>query len=272
MGERSCTSPKTSLSIPLAADAGPPPPAPRIKPVPTPVFQPTAKQAPTRMKKQKARFKIETANTTSWKSAKRYLEKETDASLVLLQEIGAEAKDRRDHEASARKMKWNLCLHLSVVTEAGGSTSGIGVAALAHVGMGKIPGSRPLYVPSRVCLTWVNAFIPGGFIAGSIYLPQGAPTGSEGSQIWARDGEILHALGPPFVLAGDWNIEPQDFHAYGWAQKVGGVIIAPQQATCRSTAKKWRTLDFFRDITWTRPVCDPVQKERTGDVGRTLAC
>ncbi|CAK0885207.1 unnamed protein product [Prorocentrum cordatum] len=97
-------------------------------------------QALANCKRSKARFNIETANATSRKSAKRYLEKETDASLVMLQEIAIEAKCRRGHEAAADKMNWNLCL-------------------------------RPI---------------------------------------------------------GDWNVEPKEFHAFGWSRKIG-VIAAPQQ-------------------------------------------
>eukprot|EP00959_Pyramimonas_sp_CCMP1952_P439159 9193494-Pyramimonas_sp.AAC.1 len=74
-----------------------------------------------------------------------------------------------------------------------------------------LPPSTPraLPFPERIQLRWVNAYIPGGFVLGSIYLPDGDPLGAVGSEILGRVGEVLQSLGLPFVLGGDWNATPE---------------------------------------------------------------
>ena len=36
----------------------------------------------------------------------------------------------------------------------------------------------------------------------------------------------------PWILGGDWNCTPAELGATGWLRKVGGIIHAPQAATC----------------------------------------
>eukprot|EP00959_Pyramimonas_sp_CCMP1952_P026203 550107-Pyramimonas_sp.AAC.1 len=77
----------------------------------------------------------------------------------------------------------------------------------------------------------MNAYIPGGFVLGSIYLPDGDPLGAVGSEILGRVGEVLHSLGPPFVLGGDWNATPEVLQEMGWPSKLRGRIVRPDSYT-----------------------------------------
>ena len=43
---------------------------------------------------------------------------------------------------------------------------------------------------------------------------------------------IVCVLRGPWVIAGDWNIEPATLLASGWVDLVDGAIIAPQLPTC----------------------------------------
>eukprot|EP00959_Pyramimonas_sp_CCMP1952_P298769 6249150-Pyramimonas_sp.AAC.1 len=107
------------------------------------------------------------------------------------------------------------------------------------------PTPRALSFPGHIRLRWVNAYIPGGFVFGSIYLPADDPLGAVGSEILGRVGEGLHSLGPPFVLGGNWNATPEVLQDMGWPSILRGRIVRPDSCTCKSTAKKWRTIDHF---------------------------
>eukprot|EP00959_Pyramimonas_sp_CCMP1952_P267581 5594785-Pyramimonas_sp.AAC.1 len=72
-------------------------------------------------------------------------------------------------------------------------------------------------MPHRVLARWVSAIIPGGLVLVSLYLPTEVPFGADGSLVLARLGELLHSLGGPFVIGGDWNATPGELAAQGWA-------------------------------------------------------
>eukprot|EP00972_Heterocapsa_arctica_P054245 7994625-Heterocapsa_arctica.AAC.1 len=56
-------------------------------------------------------------------------------------------------------------------------------------------------------------------------------------------GQFVMLLRTPWVLAGDWNMEPETIKAAGWLHQFGGEVIAPSEHTC--SKGMGNTLDFF---------------------------
>eukprot|EP00973_Karenia_brevis_P067152 9338278-Karenia_brevis.AAC.1 len=50
----------------------------------------------------------------------------------------------------------------------------------------------------------------------------------------------------PFIMAGDWNVDVADFKlaAKHWLDQIGGVVIGPEDWTCR-TGDTYSAIDFF---------------------------
>eukprot|EP00959_Pyramimonas_sp_CCMP1952_P078865 1648791-Pyramimonas_sp.AAC.1 len=68
---------------------------------------------------------------------------------------------------------------------------------------------------------WIKAYVPGGFILGSIYLPDQDPLGPVGSQILSRIDEQIHSWDLPLVLGGDWNVSPEALRAWAGQDFLG---------------------------------------------------
>ena len=48
-------------------------------------------------------------------------------------------------------------------------------------------------------------------------------------------GEAIMGFGGPWILAGDFNMTPGDpQQASEWLERIGGVVVAPELATCKS--------------------------------------
>eukprot|EP00972_Heterocapsa_arctica_P051721 7609318-Heterocapsa_arctica.AAC.1 len=56
-------------------------------------------------------------------------------------------------------------------------------------------------------------------------------------------GRFTMLLNFPWILAGDWNMEPDMIRAAGWLHQFGGGVIAPADHTCSKVMGN--TLDYF---------------------------
>ena len=46
--------------------------------------------------------------------------------------------------------------------------------------------------------------------------------------------QAISKLEGPWILAGDFNLEPEVFEKSGWLDMVGGVVVAPSDPTCHN--------------------------------------
>eukprot|EP00959_Pyramimonas_sp_CCMP1952_P412312 8640166-Pyramimonas_sp.AAC.1 len=98
--------------------------------------------------------------------------------------------------------------------------------------MGRPPElPQALPSPHRVLIRWVNAFLPGGVLVVSLYLPATDPFGPESTLLLSRLGEALHSAGLAFLIGGDWNAPPALLGRLVWPSRLGGRIISPSLPT-----------------------------------------
>ena len=104
------------------------------------------------------------------------------------------------------------------------------------------------------------SFEPGRLIAGlveppgflqilvaSIYIVLGKGLGVESLELLEQLGGIIAARESPFIVGGDFQITPWQLEDTGFADKVGGPILAPSKGlgTCRAASGVASVIDFF---------------------------
>ncbi|CAK0844565.1 unnamed protein product, partial [Prorocentrum cordatum] len=150
-------------------------------------------------------WKLCTCNTTSWSSVQWFLENECDADVVMLQEVAIAPELQPDREAAVGRLGWKAKVAPSRDT-GGGLSGGALVGTWPHIGLCEAPVPKRPWPSERVLLMWVNGLVPGGFIAGSVYLVSGGGLDDQSFLILKQLGEALRAMGQPFILGGDWNV------------------------------------------------------------------
>eukprot|EP00959_Pyramimonas_sp_CCMP1952_P100674 2105928-Pyramimonas_sp.AAC.1 len=73
--------------------------------------------------------------------------------------------------------------------------------------------------------------VKGGVLSGNIYLKDGGNLTDFNWSILTKFGSALKAAHLPFVIAGDWQIEPTQLEASGWTRALDSVIVAPTAGT-----------------------------------------
>ena len=170
-------------------------------------------------------------------------------AAIICQEHKARGLDWNSLRAKAKAKHWHLQGAQAAHQLGGGLSAGVGIATRGSINMGLPAGERHDISPGesqgRLALAWSEGIVRGGMIVMSTYLWH-----SEGMTV--RNRAILEQAGlqakkfkGPWLLAGDMNMTPEQFEAGAsdWLRKVGGVIVRPTGATCRSSSGG-RTIDF----------------------------
>ena len=140
---------------------------------------------------------------------------------------------------AGRRLGWSACAN-SAKAGAAGHASG-GVAVLARRGI----GIRPLDVVNEIYqhrqgFAHFNGCCPGGINCGSVYMKDGEGLSETNMLLLSSLAAALGRLRGPWILGGDWNMEPTTLASSGWLAAVDGVVIASALPTCN--ASKY---DFF---------------------------
>ena len=92
---------------------------------------------------------------------------------------------------------------------------------------------------------WVDGIVRGGAMVISIYLWHSEGLSDRNRTILDAAAEAIRRFGGPWLMAGDFNMTPQDLRdgMEAWLDKLGGKVIAPPEPTCRSKLGG-RTIDF----------------------------
>ena len=80
----------------------------------------------------------------------------------------------------------------------------------------------------------------GGIHLCSIWLIDSQGLSESNLAILAEAAALLHSISGPWIIGGDWNINPQVLQGSGWLDVVGGKIVATPLPTCNGS-----TYDFF---------------------------
>jgi hypothetical protein len=187
-----------------------------------------------------------TANVTAWGSGKTLLEwwangDEPLPDFVFLQEHRLKAQGQLDEAtARCRHLGWRLFSSPAVSTGPGAleSSGGVAIAVRSFIGAGVAHDFAEGAAAGRALACHCSGLLPRGFVAISLYLHVGR--GLKGGRpnpnlaILGEVADYLAGLRVPWVIAGDWNLQPQDRALQAWVSCVGGVIWGPGEATCSS--------------------------------------
>ena len=84
----------------------------------------------------------------------------------------------------------------------------------------------------RISAAWVNAVVPGGLHIISVYLADTEGLSTYSMALLQEAAALARTLKGPWIMAGDWNMQPDTLRSAQWLQVVGGTIIATTLLTC----------------------------------------
>ena len=173
-------------------------------------------------------------------TAQSYLER-TAADACLLQEMRVRMANCAQTERSAAPGGWALSVGPALDTAAGSTSAGVAVSARSHFGLARSPGIHAIEVDrSRVIVRWIGAVCRGGIHLVSVYLYFGEGLSPQNVDLLQTIAGVVSELRGPWILAGDFNLTPEDVRGTGWLELLNGVIHAPSVPTCNG-----RVIDFF---------------------------
>ena len=123
--------------------------------------------------------------------------------------------------------------------------SGASIAAKRHIGLATPDGRdsfdvSPLASPGKLAAAWIDGVLRGGLLLMSAYLWSVEGATERNLEILRAAGEEATKYGGPWIIAGDFNMTPDEFRddpgAAAWLKQVRGSIVAPATITCRSSA------------------------------------
>ena len=216
---------------------------------------------------------VETANVTTNSSGADYItSEECSADCVLLQELHVQGDAARRAEGWYSRSGWQVVINDATITSSEGPRSregtsgGTGLAVRRWQGLGLCHGMESASLcKARVSLGHWSAFLPGGILIASVYLVTGEPTGQASLAILEQLGLKLAQWNRPFIVGGDFQMQPREMEATGWPQRLAAAVVSPLQewpASCSSG----RMLDFFAVSADLLPLvkdCSIVQEART---------
>ena len=184
---------------------------------------------------------FDTCNPNCSEAAVEYLGR-SQADFCLVQEfreadpVAIQAKQR-----AATREGWGLAVTPAVCTSKGGISAGVGIAARSVYGMTVHElGEIPECAEGRIAACHVGAVCKGGFHILSVYLWHSEGLTARNLDLLQTLAQVISRLRGPWLLAGDFNITPQELAASGWLQLVRGCFCAPQAPTCGK-----KMYDFF---------------------------
>ena len=185
---------------------------------------------------------VDTYNGNAASSMLDYLDA-TAADLCMLQETRVRGDRLLSMQRQARRAGWSMGAEPARLTEAGACSAGTAVAARRHVGHtvtagcggGAVLQGRWRPAPGAgVC--WGG----GGIHCLSAYFWCSEGASPRNLELLQAIAQTIRALRGPWLLAADFNMEPQLLASTGWLELVQGTVWAPQFPTCNQ-----RVYDYF---------------------------
>ncbi len=185
---------------------------------------------------------FDSANAGGWTGSRSYLMKSA-ADAVMLQETRRQDSQTAEAEDAAQHHGWRLSLRAANPTEAGRTSAGVGIAVRRHVGMsGQVDALIESFhsLRGRVAIRRMAAVCRGGLALVSVYFHDAPGIPPENVEMMRDLAVVLAAIQGPWVLAADWNMEPEEVIGTGFPALVDGTLVAPSLPTCNAA-----TYDYF---------------------------
>jgi len=185
---------------------------------------------------------LDTVNGNSWDTVVAKVLPRSSADILFVQE----AKAVGEHgvakvRSTGRKAGWNCDASPALRLADAFGSGGCAVAASGGVGI----TSQPDWTirdgfQHRFKLAWVGAILKGGIHMGSLYLRDSVGLSEENLCILQEVAIVLKKLRGPWIVAGDFNLNPDLLRSSGWLDIINGVLVAPTSPTCHGS-----TYDYF---------------------------
>eukprot|EP00971_Amphidinium_carterae_P322457 6408680-Amphidinium_carterae.1 len=230
---------------------GPPPPAPAPARFESPLVPPPPPKATgeveAREDSPKERSRSPRERWQAWKAQWTALGQADGAEvlpdLVMIQEhhLGkARAHDAMQAMATAGL---RLAAAPAVPGKGHGTRAGVAVGARMNFGFKFLSKGQGL-LEGRTCAAKIGGLVPGGLTVGSVYLLSGA-TLTEQLPYLTELAIWIRTFTGPFILGGDWQMEPSDLESLGWLEANGLVLGCSGAPTCHSATGVHREIDFY---------------------------
>ena len=173
---------------------------------------------------------LDTCNAGGWRGTAGVLTRNS-ADIVVAQEIKIRA-DARLHSTSRQMWRkgWSTHIQPSLATAANGSSGGTAVATKRGVGMTSHTIADDYL--HRIASTWIAGVAKGGIHVVSVYLKDMEGIGGTNTAVLEQLAAHVKTLRGPWVIGGDWNLEPKALRDAGWLDMIGGAVAAPDAPTC----------------------------------------
>ena len=168
-----------------------------------------------------------------------------EVAALCCQEHHAAGDGWTDLQHAARKLNWVMQGAPAVPGKGHSGCSGAGIAAKRHIGLAP-PADResfdisPVASPGKLAAAWIDGVLRGGVLVISVYLWNVEGATERNLEILRAAGEEAVRYGGPWIIAGDFNMTPDEFRddpgAAAWLKQMRGTIAAPDTITCRSSA------------------------------------
>ncbi len=174
------------------------------------------------------------------------------AVVAVLNQEHHQTKDRlSDLQATARKIGWQAAVVDAVPGRGEGPSAGVSIITPKHVPAGLQEGEKvdrsPAGSPGRVAALWLQSVVPSGILALSVYFYHSEKGSHRNMSLLCRALEVAHAARSPWLIAADYQEEPDEFlkWAAGPVQGAGGRIVSANEPTHHPAAGAAKNLDFF---------------------------
>ena len=160
-------------------------------------------------------------NVNCWTAASGYIERSA-ADFHLLQETKIDHNQRastsiRDATATARSWKQGVVFEPCIECASGYPSAGTAVMARSHIGMASVPnGGYDDILKGRFTMQWVSAVCRKGFALCSIYGYDNEGAGGLNLDLLQAVAKTLSVLAIPWVLGGDFQMEPDELVRTQW--------------------------------------------------------
>jgi ribonuclease HI len=195
-------------------------------------------------------------NEPTWKKLREQEHAESNSALsrpvpvaaLLCQEHHARAPAFADFQQRSLKSGWKTVGSPAGIGDGGGDSAGVCIAANAQFQLGAACGLAhdlsPRGSEGRLSAAWAGGILRGGIMLLSVYLWHSEGMTARNVELLEAAGAAIAQYGGPWVLAGDFNMTPEQLSEHDWLRSVGGIVKAPDDTTCKS-AFGGRTIDYF---------------------------
>lgn len=172
--------------------------------------------------------------------------KSTVADFVVAQETKTQSGPAKDQAESAMAMaKWKTSIGPCMTTTALGKACGVAVSCRSHIGLSTKDATDTVLasktLASRLQVRHVGAVFKGGLPLGSVCCHSGIGINATANlRLLEENVATLKGIAGRWIIGCDANCTPQALQYTDWLKLVGGMIHAPDHATCND-----KIYDFF---------------------------